>query len=107
VVSCPPPSHAADLRPVAGDDADADLAALAKALAHPARIKILRLLSRRDGGICGDLVEGLELAQSTVSQRLKILRDAGLIRGNIDGPRSCYCLEPRTLRRLRALMVSL
>lgn len=103
-VCCPPSSGEVDLRPVEGDEADAELAALAKAIAHPARIKIMRLLSRRDGCICGDIVDGLDLAQSTVSQHLKMLKDAGLIRGDIDGPRVCYCIEPRVLRRLRALI---
>lgn len=104
VVCCPPSGGEVDLRPIEGDDADAELAALAKAIAHPARIKIMRLLSRRDGCICGDIVDGLDLAQSTVSQHLKMLKDAGLIRGDIDGPRVCYCIEPRVLRRLRALI---
>ena len=104
VVCCPPSSGDADLRPVEGDEADIELAALAKAIAHPARIKIMRLLARRDGCICGDIVDGLDLAQSTVSQHLKMLKDAGLIRGDIDGPRVCYCIEPRVLRRLRALI---
>ncbi len=65
------------------------------------------VLARRDGCICGEIVEGLDLAQSTVSQHLKMLKEAGLIRGEIDGPRVCYCLEPRTLRRLRALISGL
>ena len=101
---CPPPNEQADLRPVEGVEADEELARLSKALGHPARIKILRLLVRRDTCICGDIVEELSLAQSTVSQHLKVLKDAGLIRGDVDGPRSCYCIEPRTLRRLRALI---
>ena len=104
---CPPPSGEPDLRPIEGQEADAELATLAKALGHTARVQILRLLSRRDGCICGEIVEGLDLAQSTVSQHLKVLKDAGLIRGDIDGPRICYCLEPRTLRRLRALVGNL
>lgn len=93
-----------DLRPVEGMDADLELAALAKAIAHPARVQVLRLLSRRSSCICGELVDELSLAQSTVSQHLKVLKDAGLIRGEIDGPRTCYCLEPRTMRRLKALV---
>lgn len=104
---CPPPSDEADLRPVEGAVADDELALLAKALGHPARVKILRLLARTGGCICGEIVEGLELAQSTVSQHLKILKAARLIRGEIEGPRSCYCIEPRTLRRLRALVGNL
>jgi ArsR family transcriptional regulator len=96
-----------DLRPVEGPEADQDLAALAKALGHPARVQIMRLLVRREACICGDIVDELPLAQSTVSQHLKVLKEVGLIRGDIDGPRVCYCVEPRVLRRLKALMGSL
>jgi DNA-binding transcriptional ArsR family regulator len=104
---CPPADERPDLRPVEGDAADEELAALAKAVGHPARVKILRILARRDGCVCGDLVDELPLAQSTVSQHLKVLKDAGLIRGEVDGPRVCYCLAPRALRRLRALVGAL
>jgi ArsR family transcriptional regulator, arsenate/arsenite/antimonite-responsive transcriptional repressor len=96
-----------DLRPVEGHGADEELATLAKAVGHPARVQILRLLARRDTCICGDIVDELPLAQSTVSQHLKVLKGAGLIRGEIDGPRTCYCIEPRALRRLKSLMGSL
>jgi ArsR family transcriptional regulator len=96
--------EAPDLRPVEGTEADDELAVLAKAVGHPARVQILRLLVRRESCICGDIVEELPLAQSTVSQHLKVLKDAGLIRGEIDGPRVCYCVEPRALRRLKALV---
>src|SRR5512137_698454 len=96
-----------DVRPVEGAEADEELAALAKALGHPARVQIMRLLVRREACICGDIVDELPLAQSTVSQHLKVLKEAGLIRGEIDGPRVCYCVEPRTLRRLKALVGSL
>jgi len=76
-----------------------------KALGHPTRVQILRILTRRSSCVCGDIVEELDsLAQSTVSQHLKILKDAGLIRGDVDGPRVCYCIEPRTLRRFKALV---
>jgi DNA-binding transcriptional ArsR family regulator len=101
---CPPANEQPDLRPVEGKEADEELATLAKALGHPARVKILRILVRRTTCICGDIVDELTLAQSTVSQHLKVLKDVGLIRGDVDGPRSCYCIEPRTLRRLKALM---
>lgn len=104
---CPPPSDAPDLRPVEGEEADEELATLAKALGHPARVKIVRILLRRNACICGDIVEELPLAQSTVSQHLKVLKEAGLVRGDVDGPRVCYCIEPRALRRLRALVASL
>ena len=104
---CPPPRDEPDLRAVDGDDADEELAALAKALGHPARVRILRILLRRDSCVCGDIVDELPLAQSTVSQHLKVLKEAGLIRGEVDGPRVCYCVEPAALRRLRALVGAL
>ncbi|MCG5052230.1 MAG: metalloregulator ArsR/SmtB family transcription factor [Myxococcales bacterium] len=96
-----------DLRPVEGDEADGQLAALAWALAHPARVRILRLLARRNTCICGEIVDELDLAQSTVSQHLKIMKEVGLIEGEVDGPRVCYCLSPRVLRRFKALVGSL
>jgi ArsR family transcriptional regulator len=77
---------------------DVALAARLKALAHPARLAILRTLAERETCICGDLVEVLPLAQATVSQHLKALRKAGLVRGETDGPRSCYCLDADALR---------
>jgi len=70
-----------------------DLAAFAKALSHPARISILKLLAQRNECICGEIVDVLPLSQSTVSQHLKELKNAGLIDGSIDGPRSCYCIN--------------
>ena len=70
-----------------------DLAAFAKALSHPARIAILKMLAQKNECICGELVSVLPLAQSTVSQHLKELKNAGLIDGTIDGPRSCYCIN--------------
>jgi ArsR family transcriptional regulator len=105
--SPPPDSGAPDLRPVEGPEADAELAVLTKAIGHPARVQILRLLVRKQACVCGDIVDELPLAQSTVSQHLKVLKEAGLIRGEIDGPRVCYCVEPRALRRLKSLVSSL
>ena len=104
---CPAPADAVDLRPVEGSEADEELATLAKALGHPARIQIVRLLARRGTCVCGEIVDELPLAQSTVSQHLKVLKDAGLVQGEIDGPRTCYCIEPKALRRLKALVGSL
>lgn len=101
---CPPENQQVDLRPIEGDLADEELASLSKALGHPARVKILRILARKNACVCGDIVDELPLAQSTVSQHLKVLKDAGLIRGDVDGPRVCYCIEPRALRRLKALV---
>jgi ArsR family transcriptional regulator len=72
-------------------------AGLAKAMAHPVRIRILEILAGDRGCVCGGLVGLLPLAQSTVSQHLKELREAGLIKGEIDGPRTCYCLDPRAV----------
>ena len=104
---CPPSSSEPDLRPLRGPDADLELAELAKALGHPARAQILRLLMARDACVCGEIVDELPLAQSTVSQHLKVLKEAGLIRGEVDGPRICYCVEPRGLARLQALVAAL
>ena len=84
-----------------------EVAVLTKALANPARVRIMRLLLADDACYCGQLVDELGLAQATVSQHLKMLKDAGLIRGDIDGPRICYCIAPQALRRLRALVGSL
>lgn len=104
---CPPPLEVPDPRPLAGDAADDDLARLAKAAGHPARVRILRLLTHRTTCVCGEIVDQLPLAQSTVSAHLKILKDAGLVRGTVDGPRVCYCLEPAALLRLKALVAAL
>src|SRR6187397_2030017 len=70
-----------------------ELADLAKALAHPARIAILKVLAQHNECICGEIVEILPLAQSTVSQHLKALKDAGLISGTVEGTNSCYCID--------------
>ncbi len=83
---------------------DVELARLARALAHPARVRIVRLLARRGECVCGQIVLDLPLAQATVSQHLKVLKEAGLVRGTVDGPRVCYCLDPRMLERAKALI---
>jgi len=83
------------------DPADQRLAEQLKALAHPARLAILDLLAARGSCVCGTIVEGLPLAQATVSQHLKVLKEAGLLQGTIDGPRSCYCLDAEASARLR------
>lgn len=75
------------------DTQEQDLAAFAKAIAHPARIAILKVLAQRNECICGEIVDILPLAQATVSQHLKALKAAGLINGTISGPRSCYCIN--------------
>jgi ArsR family transcriptional regulator len=83
---------------------DVEHASLAKALGHPARVQILRLLLSRDSCFCGEIVEQLPLAQATVSQHLKVLKEAGLIRGEIDGPRTCYCADRTRLGALHAFV---
>lgn len=77
------------------------LADLTKALGHPARLAILQLLAGRSACVCGRIVDELPLAQATVSQHLKVLKDAGLIKGEVDGPRVCYCLDRKALAALR------
>jgi ArsR family transcriptional regulator len=79
-----------------------DLAEFAKALAHPARIAILKVLAEKNECICGEIVEVLPLAQSTVSQHLKELKNAGLINGTIDGPRICYCIHWKAFEKFNA-----
>lgn len=86
---------------------DDTLAAMAKAIAHPARVAILRLLAHRETCATGDVVAELPLAQSTVSEHLRILREAGLIQGEIEGPRTRYCVNPNGLAALRAGVAAL
>jgi DNA-binding transcriptional ArsR family regulator len=76
-----------------------EIANVAKALSHPARIAILHFLAKNQKCICGDIVAELPLSQSTVSQHLKELKGAGLIKGEIDGPRVCYCLDNNICQR--------
>jgi ArsR family transcriptional regulator, arsenate/arsenite/antimonite-responsive transcriptional repressor len=102
-----PPAAAVDDGPLDGEAAERELAALAKAIAHPARLRILVLLGQREACACGELVDEFELAQSTISQHLKILKEAGLIRGEIAPPQVCYCIEPQRVRRLADLLASL
>lgn len=75
------------------DRKEVDVSEFAKALAHPARIAILSFLAEKKECICGDLVIDLPLAQSTVSQHLKALKEIGIVKGTIDGPRSRYCID--------------
>ncbi len=100
----PEPEPEADLRPVEGPEADDELALLAKAVGHPARVRILRILSRKEARVCSQIVGELPLAQSTVSEHLRILKEAGLIRSREDGPRIGYCINYPVLRRLKALV---
>ena len=78
------------------------LSNFAKAIAHPARIAILKILAERNECICGEIVDVLPLAQSTVSQHLKELKNAGLIDGTVDGPRSCYCINWKAFEKFKS-----
>ena len=93
--------------PLGEINADDELANLAKALGHPARVRIVRLLLERQGCVCGEICGELPLAQSTVSQHLKVLKSSGLIYGEIIAPRICYCINPNKLDRLKALIAAL
>ncbi|NEM97119.1 ArsR/SmtB family transcription factor [Pontibacter burrus] len=83
------------------------LATYAKALGHPARVAILRILLERKACICGDIVDELPLSQSTVSQHLKELKEAGLIKGDIDGKKVCYCIDEKAWKHAQLLMQQL
>jgi len=93
-------------------DKDKDLdtetfASMCKALGHPARVLIITYLKRIDSCLCGDIVELLPLAQSTVSQHLKCLKDAGLIKGEVEGPKTCYCLDKAMLAKFSRMVADL
>lgn len=83
------------------------IAKYAKALAHPARIAILHVLLKKQACICGDIVEELPLSQSTVSQHLKELKEAGLIKGDIDGVKVCYCIDENEWANAKQYLSSL
>ena len=98
-----------DAQPVSlpGDANAEELAQLAWAIAHPARVQIVRLLINREACVCGEIVAELPLAQSTVSQHLKILKESGMIQGEIDGPKVCYCISKEKLEVLKTLIAAL
>ena len=92
--------------PVVELDED-QLAAMAKALGHPLRVRIVRLLVERQACMTGDLVAELPVAQSTVSEHLRILREAGLVQGEIEGPRTSYCVSPDGLAAFKYAIAAL
>ena len=94
-------------RPARMTATDEALVVMAKALGHPVRLQILRLLAARDTCVTGDIVDELPLAQSTVSEHLRILREAGLVQGEIEGPRTRYCISPDGLSELKTAIASL
>jgi DNA-binding transcriptional ArsR family regulator len=83
------------------------IAKYTKALGHPARIAILELLIKKQACICGDIVDELPLSQSTVSQHLKELKEAGLIKGDIDGAKVCYCIDEKEWENAKAYLNTL
>jgi ArsR family transcriptional regulator len=91
-------------RAASSEEAVGDLALIAKALGHPARVRILRLLLAREACFCGEIVDQLPLAQATVSQHLKVLKEAGLIQVEVDGRRTCYCAVRKRLAALHRLV---
>jgi ArsR family transcriptional regulator len=103
---CPPADSEAplELRGLEGAGADEELARLAKAIGHPARVRIIRMLSRKEARVCSQIVGELPLAQSTVSEHLRILKESGLVRSSQDGARVGYCINFDTLRKLKALI---
>jgi ArsR family transcriptional regulator len=103
---CPPDAVPA-LPPPDGDAGDRALAALARAVGHPARVRLLRVLLARDGCIAGELAGEVPLAASTVSEHLRILKEAGLVKGEVDGPRRCYCVDRSVLEQLKTLVEKL
>lgn len=83
------------------------IAAFAKALGHPARIAILNVLLKRQTCVCGDIVDELPLSQSTISQHLKELKSAGLIKGEIEGVRTCYCINEAEWKQAKQYLLGL
>jgi len=104
---CQPETPEPAIGPLEGPLADADLVAFAKATGHPVRLQILRMLSRKDAHMCSHIVDELPLAQSTVSEHLRILKNAGLVQANERGPRVSYCIVPSAVNRFRALLGAL
>lgn len=86
---------------------DNKISKYAKAISHPARVAILKLLAKRQACICGDIVDELPLSQSTVSQHLKELKEAGLIKGDIEGSRICYCIDENEWAKAKSMLAEL
>lgn len=97
----------ADEWPLKGERADSELATLAKALGHPIRVGIIRLLMDRDAALCGDIAAAFPVAQSTVSEHLRILRESGLLQVESDGARSIYRINLTALRHLKVLVAGI
>lgn len=106
--SCCTPAVAVPAKgPLDGPVADEEFAAFAKAAGHPVRVRILRMLAKKEARTCSVIVDELPLAQSTVSEHLRILKEAGLVRANENGLRVSYCIVPDALKRFKALLGAL
>ena len=95
------------MKPIPLQQSDEDMVRMFRALGHPARLSIVRLLMERRQCVCGDLVDELPLAQATVSQHLKVLKEAGIVVGVVSGPATCYCLAPGALAALQGAVAEL
>src|SRR5437870_9357323 len=89
------------MRTLAQTSDEARVVGLLRALGNPVRFRIVQILAARQACVCGELVDELPLAQSTVSEHLKVLKDAGVVQGTIEGPNTCYCLEPEAIDWLK------
>ncbi len=89
------------------DETQNQIAQFAKAFAHPARVAIIQEIVRRNSCICGELVDILPLSQSTISQHLKELKRIGILKGEVEGPRVCYCIDPENWERAKTALVKL
>jgi ArsR family transcriptional regulator len=107
MIDCQTASTGKDVLLLLTDEQREQLAVLCKALAHPARIQIIQFLAGVETCFCGDIVKQLPFAQSTVSQHLKMLKDAGIVQGEIAGPRTCYWLVPERLALFKSLIAQL
>lgn len=99
---CPTDGQTMDL--AVGRREDEELARFAKAIGHPIRVRILRMLARKEARTCSHIVDEFPLAQSTISEHLRILRSVGLVQANEQSPRVGYCIDPSALKRLKALL---
>lgn len=93
--------------PLPADHSAEKLARLAWAIAHPMRVRIVRMLMERESCVCGEIVDALPIAQSTVSQHLKILKESGLVQGEVEGPKVCYCINRQSLQEMKSLIAGL
>lgn len=103
-VSCCSPAKSNSRQPTSAVQKRAAFSKLARALAHPVRIQILEILKAQNSCVCGELVVKLPVAQATVSQHLKVLKEAGIIRGEISGPATCYCIDANVLAEFKSLV---